>query len=217
MQKSILIFFILFMSFANAQNKSYLIFRDSARFDKKTKLLVGFDSRRSFFDDRSIKVFGFRFGAEFKRVHRFGLGFYFQNKAEVFRDISVPETDATDTSYVKLQAGFAALFYERVFFYNKKWEFSCPFYLGAGNLSRQYTDTTGHYSFPKEYPFSTLGAAVTGKYFVWPWLALGTGVGYRFVFSEAPRVKDAFQQPFYMLKVQLLFGELYRAVFKKEE
>lgn len=216
MQKAVLVLLLL-VSLVRAQNKSYLIFRDSVQYDKKTKLLLGFDSRRSFFADRNIKVFGLRMGAEYKRVHRFGLGFYFQNRPETFKGLPVNEPDATDTSLVRFSTGFAALFYERVVFHNRKWEFSVPIYLGSGNLNSEYTDTTGKFTPRQQIPFRTFGIAATGKYYVWPWLALGTGVGYRFVGSKSPRVQEAFQQPFYMLKVQVLFGELYRSIFKKEE
>ena len=179
------------------------------------EVLIGFDSRRSFFAGRNVKINGLRLGMQYKDIHRFGLGFYGFRQGVVLDEIDVNEPDATDTSLVRFNAGYVALFYEFVFFKTKRWELMTPVYLGAGNVDVTYTDTAGLYRPLVQRPFSTGEITFTAQFKVWPWFALGAGAGYRLIFNAEPEIRQAFNSPIYILKASVLFGELYKIIFKK--
>ena len=184
---------------------------------KKWKLLLGFDARRSFFSGRPVKINGVRLGAELWGIHRFGLAFYGLSRNLVFKDIAVREPDATDTSYLRFDANYAGVFYERVVYATRRWEFALPISFGAGEVRASYTDTTGFYKPLLEKPFSALTPGVTIRFKPLRWLSIGTGLGYRVVFDTDREIKDAFASIYYKYGVSILFGEIYRMLFKKDQ
>lgn len=181
------------------------------------KLYFGFDFNRSFFAGRPVKINGFRIGAKLNYVHRFGIGVYGLNRGVVFTDVKVNESDATDTSLVKFSAGYATLFYERAWEIKKRWELMVPVYLGAGTITGSYTDTAGVYQPLLEKPFSAAGLGFMAQYRIFRWFGVKAGIGYRVVFNSDKEVKQAFNGLYYKYGVTILFGELYRMVFKKSE
>ncbi len=181
------------------------------------KFYFGFDFNRSFFAGRPVKINGFRVGAKLNYVHRFGIGIYGLNRDVVFRDVEVNELDATDTSLVKFSAGYGALFYERAWEVKKRWELMVPVYMGAGTIRGSYTDTAGLYQPLLEKPFSAAGVGFMAQYRIFRWFGVKAGVGYRVVFNGDKEIKQAFNGLYYKYGVTILFGELYRMVFKKDE
>ena len=133
---------------------------------KKWKVLVGLDARRSFFDGTHIKINGLRLGAEYKGVHRFGFGFYWLNKNIVFdrvvtgvegQDISEPE--------VRFNLGYSSIFYERVFIKTRWWEVDFPVHLGGGRIIGTYKDTIGAFQKFTEAPFSAFIPSAQVKFY----------------------------------------------------
>lgn len=185
--------------------------------EKRWKFIVGLDARRSFFRGVPVKINGLRTGAEFKGVHRFGIGVYALSRQVVFTEIEVDDPAATDTSTVLFNVGFASLFYERIFFKSKKWELAIPSAFSRGTITGAFEDTSGLYKPFVNSPFSALALGFQTKYFILPWLAPRLSVGYRFTFNAAPEVKRAFNQPYLGFGIQILLGGLYRSIFKKEE
>lgn len=184
---------------------------------KKWKFMLGLDARRSFFIGAPVKINGLRTGLEYKGVHRFGLGFYGLSKNVVFTNIPVDHPAATDTSSVIFNVGYVSIFYERVLFKSPKWEFAIPTEFSAGTITGQFEDSTGIFLPLVQSPFSALTVGFQTKYYIFSWLAPRASVGYRLSFNTSPEVKGAFNRPYYSFGVQILLGELYRAVFKKKE
>jgi hypothetical protein len=185
--------------------------------DKNWKFLLGLDARRSFFRGAPVKINGLRTGLEYKGVHRFGLGFYGLSKQVVFTGIHVDNPAATDTSRVLFNVGFASLFYERVLFKSPKWEFAIPAEFSGGTISGSFEDTSGVFLPLVESPFSALSLGFQAKYYVFSWLAPNVSVGYRLTFNTSHEVQGAFNRPYYSFGVQIILGELYRAVFKRKK
>lgn len=179
--------------------------------------MLGLDARRSFFKGTPVKINGLRTGLEYKGVHRFGLGIYGLSKNAVFNNIQVDHPAATDTSRVIFNVTYGSLFYERVFFKSPKWEFAIPTEFSAGSISGSFEDTTGVFKPFVESPFSALSLGFQAKYYVFKWLAPNVSLGYRFTFNTLPEVKGTFNRPYYSFGVQILLGELYRAIFKREK
>lgn len=184
---------------------------------KKWKFILGLDARRSFFSGVPVKINGLRTGLQLDGVHRFGLGFYGLSRQVVFTDIVVEDPAATDTSLVKFNVSYISLFYERVMYKSKKWELAIPTQLSGGSITGAFEDTSGTFLPLIESPFSAFNLAFQTKYYILPWLAPRASLGYRLSFNTTPEVKKAFNRPFYSFGVQLLLGELYRSIFRKEE
>ncbi len=184
--------------------------------EKKWKLLAGFDANRSFFAGRPVTINGLRLGAKYKEVHRFGIGFYALKRGVFFTDIDVDKEDATDTSYVQFNVGFASLFYEYAFFRSKRWELAVPTYLGAGDVSATYSDTAGLYQPLRTSPFVATGTGVVAQFKIIRWFGLKAGVGYRLVFNEEKAIRKAFRGPYYKFGVSIFFGDLYNSLFRRE-
>jgi len=184
--------------------------------EKEWRILVDFDANRSFFSGRPVKINGIRIGAKYRYKHRFGLGLYSLKKGVVFRDIPVEEPDATDTSYTRFDAGFGALFYEYTFFTSKRWELIVPSYIGFGNISVSYTDTTGVYQPLKDKPFSSLGTGIGAQFKIVRWFGVKGAIGYRRIIYGSDPVREAFNGIYYKYGVAIFIGELYKMAFKRE-
>lgn len=182
--------------------------------DKKWRPLVGFDSRRSFFNGRSVKFFGIRLGAEHRKVHRFGLAFYSLTQGQDYDDVSIDAADAPPNVKADFDVSFATLFYERVVMTAGKWEVSTPVNLGGGRIIGRYRNTSGVFKTFLDQEFSVLSGGAVVKYRVLPWLEPGIGGGYRHAFNSETEIKKTIQSPFYIIKVSILIGEIYRSVVK---
>lgn len=180
--------------------------------DKQWKPLLGFDSRRSFFDDRSVKFLGIRIGAEYEGVHRFGLGFYSMTESIPFEDMSFAVEDAAPNPELTSDAGFGTIFLERVMYKEGKFEASLPFNLGGGNVSYYYKDNIGRTRLYRKDKFSILGAGAMVKYRVLPWLEPGLGAGLHIVWDADAEVAGALRKPYYTIRVSVLLGEVWKEV-----
>ncbi len=184
--------------------------------EKKWKPLVGFDSRRSSFNDRKVKFFGLRLGAQHRGVHRFGLGFYRMNRGEIYDGILVDRPDASADAEVQFIAGFATIFYERVIMQAGNLELATPVYIGAGNVEELYKDVAGTFRPYVQEGFSVFGFGVMAKYRIFHWIEPGFGGGMRLIFNATPELTQTLQRPYYAFKVSILLGEFYRHVILKE-
>ncbi|NND95664.1 MAG: hypothetical protein HKN45_12450 [Flavobacteriales bacterium] len=183
--------------------------------EKTWRPLVAFDSRRSFFNGRSVKFLGLRFGAEHRRVHRFGLAFYGLTQGQDYEDVNIDMADAPPGAKADFDVSFATLFYERVVMKAGKWELSSSVNLGGGRILGSYRNVDGVIKTFLDREFSVLSVGTTMKYKVLPWLEPGLGGGYRHAFNSETEIKKTMQQPFYIIKVSILIGEFYRSVLKQ--
>ena len=92
------------------------------------------DARRSFVDKQRVKIGGVRAGVEYNRVHRFGLGYYFL----IDRVFNTDFPYKIPTNRVEYNLSYFALYYERVFYYNNKWELLLNSSIGGGKIKAYY-------------------------------------------------------------------------------
>jgi hypothetical protein len=180
--------------------------------EKRWRPEIGFDSNRSFFNDRTVKFLGLRLGAEYRGVHRFGLALYGMTRPESYYGVNTNAPDASLDKEVQYTAAFICLFYERVIIKSGKWELSVPVNIGAGSLKGSYKDNQNAYLPYLENSFSTIGTGHALKYQVLPWLEPEIGSGFRFVLDSEPEVRNTLQKPYYVIKVSIKLGELYKAI-----
>lgn len=185
--------------------------------DKKWKFLFGFDARRSFLKGNKIKINGLKIGAEFRGVHRFGLGFYWLNRNSVFNDIAVYEPNAIQPPEVQIDLNYTSIFYERIFLKTRWWEIAFPIHLGAGSIIGQYRDTLSAMQPLLRAPFSALLLSTQIKFYPLKWLAIRVSGGYRFNYNTSTLVRQSFNRPFYGFGLSVNVVELYKAIFPSKE
>ena len=112
---------------------------------------------------------------------------------------------------------YNSVFYEYVWFETKRWELSSPFHLGGGEVEMSYRDTLENkrVSLYNGKPTIFLGSG-SAQFKLTRWLALGAGVGYRFVFSRDENLIKGLNAPIYVYRVKILMGEVLRMWFKKD-
>lgn len=185
--------------------------------EKKWKFLIGLDARRSFLRNAPVKINGLKIGAEYKGVHRFGLGLYFLNSNVLFPDITVNELDAASNPEVQFNLSYSSLFYERIFLKTRWWEVALPVHLGGGSIRGFYRDTAQTYRPLLTEPFSALLTSAQVKFYPLTWLAVRVSGGYRFNFNTSPAVKQSFNNAFYGFGLSVNLLGMYRAIFGSKE
>ena len=185
---------------------------------RKAKIHFAFDARRSAVIDQTAKFNGITFGVELYEKHRIGIGFHGLQQEVRFRGAVDKDLYPTATDTLFFNFAYTSLFYDRIWFRNKRWELSSPLHLGAGALTIRYMDTAGI----KAPPFVNGGSMIasTGGYAqfkVFRWFALGAGVGYRSALIRDKNITRALNAPYYQFQFKLLLGELYKMTFRKEE
>lgn len=205
-----IIFYLTFYSKIGYSENDSIDFFPKQTGTKLWKPIIGFDAFRSYYSGTPVKFNGFRFGAQFKGVHRFGFGFYGLKKDLVYDNINVDYPTATDTSLVKFQLNYASMFYERVLLRYKKWELSIPLHLGAGGLNAFVEDSLGNYQKYYATSFSLISFGLNAKYFILPWLAPRAGGGIRITYNAPREIRRAFNAIYYTFGLSIIPGELYK-------
>lgn len=185
--------------------------------DKKWKFLLGLDARRSYFNGAPVKINGVKIGAEFRGVHRFGIGIYWLKKNAVFMDVPLEQEDALHPTEVRFDLSYSSLFYERIFLKTRWWEIAFPIHLAGGSVSAYYRDTLSAIQPWFKKPFSALLFSTQVKFFPLPWMALRVSGGYRITFNTEEEIKDAFNTPFYGFGLSINVVDLYHSIKLRRE
>ena len=172
---------------------------------EKPKFLIGLDSRRSFIENREVRIFGARVGVDFDHRWRVGIGFY-----SLLGDNRGTYTINQDTVLGRINFSYVAWFFEYVFYRHKRWEFSIPGYVGTGTSRLETADSLTR----KGVGVSEL--SVQGHFKVFRWIGVGAGVGYRYLFIPNKQIDQNFNNFIYNFKVRIWIGPIYRAIFKKD-
>jgi hypothetical protein len=155
-----------------------------------------------------------RMGMEYKRVHRFGIGFY--GLSELSRD----NFQSSEGEFVpaKLKFDYNSIYYERVLFFSKRWEVSGTAHFGAGQIKVSYDN-------PKETGVTVIEdpiearimelSASTYFHLTW-WFSIGAGVGHRWTGQTPSELGNIYDSTVYLAKAKLRFGKMLRAIRNKE-
>jgi hypothetical protein len=188
----------------------------SKKEEKHLKFFFGFDARRSFVLKNNSKFNGIKIGLSYKNKHRFGIGLYGMQEPITFvgEVDRIKHPDATDT--VRFNFGYGSLFYEYVWFKNKRWDLSTPIHFGLGNLAFSFKDTSANYQ--RLFGGGALMTELTGvaQFKIFRWFALGTGVGYRMMLIDDKTIRKSLNSPVYIFQVKILFGEIYKMTFRRK-
>lgn len=180
---------------------------------KKWKPELQFDGRYTVLNNEAAQIFGIRFGAEHKRVHRFGIGIYAWS-SDISERIS---TETGLTEEFRYNFAYSSLYYERVMYYSRKVEFALTGHLGNGRISisvkppgdNDFTPQNSRDVFPLEVSGS-------GFYNITWWLSVGGGLGYRYMRQAPDVIRDQLNGQVYVLKARLRITKLLRSIYNKD-
>jgi len=177
----------------------------------KIKPDIGIDARRTLFQKEWVAVMGLQAGVEYRRVHRLGAGFYFLNTRVFDRnfDFDIP------AEQVEYEFRYNTLYYERVLFFNRKWETGANAHVGGGSVKIFYQNPQNPNDRIELDPveFSAFELAAYGNYNIFYWLGIGAGTGYRFVFAGGSDLRRNFSSPIAVVNLQLKITKLARGFF----
>ena len=181
---------------------------------KKWKPEFVFDARDSWIEGDQIKLGGIRLGMEFRRVHRFGIGIYGLNNPIVRNNPNILPDGVESLQY---QFNYASLFYERVLYFNKKWEVNATGHLGNGTINVFARDIGAK----NWYEYRTLDVrplegSITAYYHLSWWMSFGGGLGYRYIRKAPDEVKTAYNNTVYAVRVKIRLGRLVKSIWKKD-
>ncbi|MEM6271128.1 MAG: hypothetical protein AAF998_16945 [Bacteroidota bacterium] len=181
-----------------------------AAFRSTPKVLVGFDSKRSFIDNRDVRIFGVRAGLEFDRKVGVGFGIYFLRSPFVRNFIEPADGGGVDTIRSNLRFGYVSAWFEYMIYASRRWEVSVPLTLGFGEAEfsgfeeRTYTQIL------------LLEASLEAQYKIFPWLGLGAGVGYRQPITGERSIRTIIDAPIYRFGIRVFLGYFWNLITGKE-
>jgi hypothetical protein len=181
---------------------------------KKWKFDFVLDARSTLVSGTVARLAGLRIGMEYRRVHRFGFGFYNLGDGVVVQSLEEINPDITRAT---LNIRYSSIFYERVMFFNPKWELSLTAHSGRGRITGDYIIAGGikPQGFPERrvraFEFST-----TAFYHLTWWFSVGGGVGYRLVPDAPQEVQSIYNAPVGILRVRIKFGKLVKSIWNHD-
>ncbi|HKL39771.1 MAG TPA: hypothetical protein VJ894_03780, partial [Cryomorphaceae bacterium] len=155
--------------------------RELLSYQNKLKPDFSFDARRTLFENRWVLVGGLKFGVQYRRIHRIGIGVYFLNTRIFDEDVEF----LLEANKIEYDFEYSTLYYDRVLYFDKKWEIGATLHLGGGKIKTFYENELN----PNErntgpvFNFSVSEFVAYGEYNLLYWIGLSAGAGYRQVFG----------------------------------
>ena len=170
------------------------------------------DARRTLFQKEWAAVMGLKFGVEYRRIHRLGIGVYFLN-TRVFDDVFEPEIPGIDE--LEYEFNYSTIYYDRVLFFNRKWEFGSTLHLGGGKIRAFYRNPENQNDRIEidSQDFSTIELSIYGEYNILFWLGVGVGTGYRQVLGAGSDLNSDFSSPIFVVNLQVKMFKLARSFY----
>ena len=178
--------------------------------NKHFRIVLNFDSRNTFIRKESVKLYGIRFGFQYESNWRFGVGLYHNLFNLEMNNISNKSVEGKIVD-VNMLFGYIAPFSEYVMLNKKKWEIAIPFEVGFGGTSVDVYEPGREILIKKNTHFVfLLETALTGHYKVFPWIGIGSGIGYRQVFTQEITSRDNLSALFYIIKIKIFPASLFK-------
>jgi len=182
---------------------------------KKWKFDFVLDARRTFISNVPAQVIGIRMGAEYRRVHRFGVGIYALGSdvhVSSFKNFDIPFKEAV------VRLSYASLFYERVLYFHRKWEWSSAFHIASGEVTGSYLPLNESEWSP--LPVTKVRAmelSTIGYYNLTWWCNIGVGVGYRQMSGLQPELRRFYSAPVAIARVRIRLGKLVQSIWDRDK
>ncbi|MGR6088117.1 MAG: hypothetical protein ACU4F9_08070 [Arcticibacter sp.] len=189
-------------------------------FKGKPSFFFTLDNTASFVGGKSATTNELRFGLDFKKKLKLGLGYgQLVSDIVVNKDIVTERTGNDSVVPANLSLSFFSANAEYVFFNSKRWQISTPFQIGLGSTYFLYyeADKSGK-SVQKRTDEGTVvvsGLSAVATYRILRWVGLSAGLGYRVGILNNDKVEESFNSPVYTFKFRIFFGEIYKSVFPR--
>ncbi len=180
-------------------------------YQNKLKPDFSLDARRTLFNKQWVAVMGLKGGVEYRRIHRLGVGIYFLNTRVFDRefDFDVP------VDKLEYEFRYSTIYYERVLYFDRKWEFGATAHAGGGRIKVFYQSPDNPNERVELQPvdFSALELSVYGDYNILYWLGAGVGLGYRGILGVDKDLRKEFNSPIFVVNLQLKMFKLARSFY----
>ncbi|MCB0762891.1 MAG: hypothetical protein KDC12_15295 [Flavobacteriales bacterium] len=177
----------------------------------RTEFLLDGRYTNAYGDD--VRLLGFRTGIEIKRVHRMGFGLYTLTSPIVkysYGDVE-GEVDVAHFTF-----SYISTYYERVLFFNKRWEWVATGHAGRGSIRASYS-VAGKEEFVEAPPVPVSPLELSTSLYFHPtwWLSVGAGGGYRYMTRTPREVRSTYNSPVVLFRVKLRFVKIVRRMFNE--
>lgn len=180
--------------------------------NKKVKFMAKAETRNSFVQTHHATFIGVRSGFEFKFPVRFGLGYYWMF-TRISSQLYDPGRFGQNDPHAEVRMRYAMGYVDYNFYEEDDWTLSVPVQVGIGETfyrTRNDTRLGNGLVIPME-------AGVAVDYLFLRWLGFGVGLGYRVMLYNNSRVLENFNSPYYQIRLNVLFTELFRGRKKRAE
>lgn len=190
-------------------------------FHKKPRIIAGFATKSTFINGFRSPIFTARAGFEFNHTVRVGAGISWlqlsppeagKDNTPFYLDKTFSDASGIHTVHPALEFRYASLFFEHVYFNSRKWQFSVPMQLGAGDSKYKY-NYNGENITESRHWIMLYEPAVSGQYKIVKWFGVGLDIGLRIMLVTNKNIGYKFNSPMYDIKAIIYWGELYRRVF----
>lgn len=165
----------------------------------KPKPLFKLETRNSFITSEVVKVRAVKVGLNFNRKTQIGLSYnWLKRKTLIYTQ---------DSSTLKMN--YVSLFFEYVFYRDKHFTLAIPVLMGLGNskyVSKEGTD------YAKSF-IMTYEPGMTFEYRFLRYFGIGTGVGFRVMLIDNPKIKEQLNSPVYIFRFKIYFGDIVNDIF----
>ena len=182
----------------------------------------GFATKSTFINGFRSPIFTARAGFDYNHCVRVGAGISWLklspyktgiDNTPFYLDNTLIDTTGIYYTHPALKFWYVNVFFEYVYFNSRKWQFSIPLQLGAGDSKYKY-NFNGENHTDKQHWILLYEPAVCGQYKITPWFGVGLDVGLRIMLVTNKDIGTKFNSPMYDIKALIFWGELYRSVVK---
>lgn len=179
---------------------------------KKIKFLAKFETRNSFVQTHHVTMLGVRAGFEFKFPVRCGIGYYWMLTnidSKLYNPIDFGLIDPTAQPKMRYAIGYI----DYSFYNEDDWTISVPVQIGVGETYYRSSESD-RFANGLIVPME---AGVAVDYLFTDWVGFGVGLGYRVLLKGNKQVKENFNSPYYQIRLNILFTEIFRGIKAKKK
>ena len=179
---------------------------------KKIKFLAKIETRNSFVQTHHVTMLGVRAGFEFKFPVRCGIGYYWMLTnidSKLYKPIDFGLIDPTAQPKMRYAIGYV----DYSFYNEDDWTLSVPVQIGIGETYYRNNESS-RFANGLIVPME-VGVAV--DYLFTDWVGFGVGLGYRIMLKGNKQVKENFNSPYYQIRLNILFTEIFRGIKAKKK
>jgi hypothetical protein len=129
--------------------------------------------------------------------------------SKFYRPGDFGQTDATAQPRMRYAIGYV----DYSFYEEDDWTLSVPIQIGAGET---FYRSNNNHRFANGL-IVPMEAGVAVDYLFTKWVGFGVGLGYRVMLLSNKKVRENFNSPYYQIRLNILFSEIFRGLKKKKQ